>query len=103
MIYYTARKDVKKMAEPKKKPTPAELSKIRSQASRKRKSYKGGRPKGSFTKGTKVSEDPLTSISIRTSDKRILDRYAYIKDIARVEAFHLLMAQIEPQLQTLQQ
>lgn len=82
------------------KKDPAEVSRARSEASRKRKSYKGGRPVG-YTKANGIptlQEDPLTSISIRTSSKAILDRYAARMDITRAEAFRRLMLQIAPQI-----
>lgn len=86
------------------KKDPLEVSRARSEASRKRKHYGGGRPKG-YTKDTGIptlQEDPLTSISIRTSSKAILDRYAAKKDLTRVEAVRRLMLQIEAQLNAIE-
>ena len=86
------------------KKDPLEVSRARSEASKKRKHYGGGRPKG-YTKTTgipTIQEDPLTSISIRTSSRNILDRYAAKKDLTRVEAVRRLMEQIERQLDALE-
>lgn len=82
------------------KKDPLEVSRARSAANKARKNRRGGRPVG-YTKVNGVptlQEDPLTSISIRTSSKLILDRYAAKMDISRNEAFRRLMLQIAPQI-----
>lgn len=83
---------------------PLEVSRARREAAAKRKHFGGGRPKG-YTKATGIptlQEDPLTSISIRTSSRAILDRYAAKKDLTRAEAVRRLMLQIEAQLNAME-
>lgn len=90
---------------PKQRLSPEELSRIRSENGRKgaltrmmNGKCRGGRPKGT-TKDPATAAEPVISISVATSDREVLRRYAYRENTTLKGAFHKLMEILKPQLE----
>jgi len=73
----------------KKKPTKDELSRIRSLASQKRKTHKGGRPKG-WTKDPELKSVPIMSIPAREPDRQVFRKLAFAKNMAIAQLVHIV-------------
>ena len=73
----------------KEKKTPEELSRIRSLAAQKRKTHKGGRPKG-WTKDPALKSVPIMSIPAREPDRAIFRKLAFAKNMAIAQLVHIV-------------